>query len=100
MGKMNAFESSTLDTHSHFTFHISFQQQKHLIVNMLGLIDPGMFYGNLKKRLSERISISADSIEQLGLLDDAPVVRMNTPIDTLSYYLSKRLAYGKFNLKN
>lgn len=66
---------------------------------MLGLTDPNMFYENLKKRLSERISISPDCIEQLGLLDDAPVVKMNTPIDTLSYYLSKRLAYGKFILK-
>lgn len=66
---------------------------------MLGLTDSSMFYENLKKRLSERISISTDCIEQLGLLDDASVAKMNTPIDTLSYYLSKRLAYGKFKLK-
>lgn len=90
------FECSTLDTNSNIFFPL---KQRHLIVNMLGLTDPSMFYENLKKRLSERISISADCIEQLGLLDDVPVARMNTPIDTLSYYLSKRLAYGRLRLK-
>lgn len=62
---------------------------------MLGLTDSTIFYENLKTRLSERISISADYIEQLGLLDDLPVMKLGTPIDTLSNYLSKRLAYGE-----
>lgn len=61
---------------------------------MLGLTDSSIFYENLKQRLTERIGMSADHIEQLGLLDDLPVVKLNTPIDTLSNYLSKRLEYG------
>lgn len=69
--------------------------QRQLIVHMLGLTDSSIFYENLKKRLSERISNNVDAIEQLGLLDDSPVMKMNTPIDTLSNYLSKRLAYGE-----
>lgn len=86
---------------------------------MLGLTDPSMFYENLKQRLAERIPMAhVDDIEQLGaisfffdfqpnpnfhinflfelgLLDETPVVKMTTPIDTLSNYLSKRLAFGK-----
>lgn len=62
---------------------------------MLGLTDPSMFYENLKQRLGERIPQHAEFIEQLGLLDETPVVKLNTPIDTLSNYLSKRLAFGK-----
>lgn len=65
---------------------------------MLGLTDPSIFYENLKQRLSERIPSYVDGIEQLGLLDETPVVKMTTPIDTLSNYLSKRLAFGKFML--
>lgn len=62
---------------------------------MLGLTDSSIFYENLKQRLSERIGISADVIESLGLLDESLVVKLNTPLDTLSHYLSKRLAFGK-----
>lgn len=40
--------------------------------------------------------MSSEYIEQLGLLDETPVVKLNTPVDTLSDYLSKRLAFGKF----
>lgn len=68
---------------------------------MLGLTDPSIFYENLKQRLSERVNPNhVDSIERLGLLDETPVMKLNTPIDTLSNYLSKRLAFGKlcFNL--
>lgn len=62
---------------------------------MLGLTDPTIFYENLKQRLAERIPAYGDCIEQLGLLDETPVVKLNTPLDTLSNYLSKRLAFGK-----
>lgn len=63
---------------------------------MLGLTDPTIFYENLKQRLAERIPAYVDCIEDLGLLDETPVVKLNTPLDTLSNYLSKRLAFGKF----
>lgn len=81
--------------HVVFPFH---SKQRQLIVHMLGLTDSSIFYENLKARLAERISISTDYIEQLGLLDDTPVLKLNTPIDTLSNYLSKRLAYGKIEI--
>lgn len=62
---------------------------------MLGLTDNSIFYENLRQRLAERVPKHADRIEQLGLLDETPVVKLNTPIDTLSNYLSKRLAFGE-----
>lgn len=62
---------------------------------MLGLTDPTIFYENLKQRLAERIPSNAEYIEQLGLLDETPVVKLNTPIDTLCNYLSKKLSFGK-----
>lgn len=65
---------------------------------MLGLTDSTIFYENLKQKLSERISSRADWIEQLGLLDETPVVKLNTPLDTLSNYLSKRLAFGQLHI--
>jgi len=37
-------------------------------------------------------------VYSLGLLDDAVVDKRLTPLDTLSNYLSKRLAYGTENL--
>lgn len=64
---------------------------------MLGLHDSSIFYENLKQRLSEGILMDSDCIESLGLLEETPVVKMTTPLDTLSYYLSKRLAFGKIN---
>lgn len=67
---------------------------------MLGLTDSTIFYENLKQRLAERLPSHVDAIEQLGLLDDTPVVKCVTPIDTLSNYLSKRLAFGEFKFFN
>lgn len=68
---------------------------------MLGLTDPSIFYENLRQRLSELIPSYADGIEQLGLLDETAVVKLNTPLDTLSNYLSKRLAFSKIhNIRN
>lgn len=79
---------------SHSPVH-SFLPQRHLVINLLGLNDTSIFYENLKQRVSERICMSPERIESLGLLDETPVVKLNTPLDTLSYYLSKRLAFGK-----
>ncbi|XP_055298286.1 alpha-aminoadipic semialdehyde synthase, mitochondrial isoform X4 [Sitodiplosis mosellana] len=84
-----------IDTEPHPMLHpkgpeITWRQ---LIVNMLGLTDSTIFYENLKQRLAERIPQHGEFIERLGLLDETPVVKLNTPIDTLSDYLSKRLAF-------
>lgn len=65
---------------------------------MLGLTDPTIFYENLKQRLAERVPAYVHCIEQLGLLDETPVVKLSTPLDTLSNYLSKRLAFGMFSI--
>lgn len=62
---------------------------------MLGITDSSIFYDNLKQRLSEHIGEDSEEIESLGLLEDTQVVKLDTPLDTLSYYLSKRLAFGK-----
>lgn len=67
------------------------------MINLLGLNDTSIFYENLKQRVSERICMSHEPIESLGLMDETPVVKLNTPLDTLSYYLSKRLAFGKIS---
>ncbi|EAT33010.1 AAEL014734-PA [Aedes aegypti] len=66
---------------------------RQLIINFLGLQDADMFYENLKHRLAERVG-NTDGIEQLGLLEDIKVVKMGTPLDTLSHYLSGKLAFG------
>ncbi|XP_011207613.2 alpha-aminoadipic semialdehyde synthase, mitochondrial [Bactrocera dorsalis] len=65
---------------------------RQLVINMLGMSDSSIFYENLKQKLAERIG-DAEGIESLGLLEDTPVVKLNTPLDTLSHYLAKRLAF-------
>lgn len=65
---------------------------RQLIINLLGLVDSSIFYENLKTKLSERVG-NPDGIESLGLLEEQPIVKLGTPIDTLSYFLSKKLAF-------
>ena len=66
-----------------------------MVCNLLGINDD-IFYENLKRKLAERINSEerAESIEDLGLLEENSVVKLNTPLDTLSYYLSKKLAFS------
>ncbi|XP_058449645.1 alpha-aminoadipic semialdehyde synthase, mitochondrial isoform X2 [Malaya genurostris] len=66
---------------------------RQLIINLLGLVDADIFYENLKSKLAERV-YSIEGIEELGLLEDIPVVKMGSPLDTISYYLSKKLEFG------
>ncbi|GLH05076.1 Alpha-aminoadipic semialdehyde synthase, mitochondrial [Gryllus bimaculatus] len=69
---------------------------RQLIGNLLGLMDSNIFYENLKSKLAERIGGTGmqrvNALESLGLLKEDPVLKLNTPLDTLSYYLSKKLA--------
>ncbi|XP_065355629.1 alpha-aminoadipic semialdehyde synthase, mitochondrial [Calliphora vicina] len=67
---------------------------RQLVVHMLGLSDSSIFYENLKQKLIERIG-DAECLENLGLLEDTPVVKLNTPLDTLSHYLANRLAFER-----
>lgn len=60
---------------------------------MLGLQDASIFHDNLIHKLSERVG-NTDGLEELGLLDDIPVEKMGTPLDTLSNYLVKKLEFG------
>lgn len=63
------------------------------------MTDTDIFYENLRHRLSEQIGVSADGLENLGLLEDTPIIKLSTPLDTLSHYLSKRLAFSKFTFE-
>lgn len=74
-----------------YTFFI----QRQYICELLGLADSNIFYENLKTRATERGgSEGVAALESLGLLDDKPVQKLGSPLDTLSHYLSKRLALG------
>ncbi|XP_050030793.1 alpha-aminoadipic semialdehyde synthase, mitochondrial isoform X1 [Dermacentor andersoni] len=51
---------------------------------------------NIKNLIYDRVDkceFRTKAIEDLGLLDDIPVEKKNTPLDTLMFHLSNRLAY-------
>lgn len=91
---MGNFDTYRTKTHTAINTLSLFQKQ--LVINLLGLTDSTIFYENLKHRLCERICTTPECIESLGLLEDTPVVKLNTPLDTLSHYLSKKLSFGKY----
>lgn len=64
---------------------------------MLGLANDNIFYENLKQKLAERVNSweRVKAIEDLGLLEEDLVLKLNTPLDTLTHYLSKKLYYEK-----
>ncbi|KAH0553318.1 alpha-aminoadipic semialdehyde synthase, mitochondrial [Cotesia glomerata] len=68
-----------------------------LICNLLGLINDDIFYENLKRKLVERVNSEerVQALEDLGLLAEDSVLKLNTPIDTLAHYLSKKLNFEK-----
>ncbi|XP_003487153.1 alpha-aminoadipic semialdehyde synthase, mitochondrial [Bombus impatiens] len=68
-----------------------------LICNLLGLANDNIFYGNLKRKLAEMLNSeeSVKAIEDLGLLEEDLVLKLNTPLDTLTHYLSKKLCYDQ-----
>lgn len=70
---------------------------RFLICNMLGLNDDNIFYDNLKSKIVERTQseFAVEVLEELGLLDSSGVVKCGTPLDTLTHYLSNKLALGK-----
>lgn len=69
--------------------------QRQWICDCLGLADSNIFYENLKMRLAELAGDDAVlGLETLGLLNDKPVVKLGSPLDTLSHYLAKKLALG------
>ncbi|KMQ95024.1 alpha-aminoadipic semialdehyde mitochondrial [Lasius niger] len=68
-----------------------------LVCNLLGLASDNIFYENLKRKLAERVNSweRVKAIEDLGLLQEDLVLKLNTPLDTLTHYLSKKLYYEK-----
>lgn len=72
--------------------------QKQLICTLLGQMDANIFPDNLRALVAERVGNDSQlaGIEALGLLTDDPVVKCVTPLDTLSHYLSKRLALREY----
>lgn len=72
---------------------------RFLICNLLGLNDDNIFYDNLKSKIVEKTGcgFAVDVLEELGLLENSGVVKCGTPLDTLTHYLSKKLAFGKFH---
>lgn len=68
------------------------------MVNLLGMTDDSIIHENLLQRLHDQIGVNASGLESLGLLDNTLIDKQSTPLDTLSNYLSKRLAFGKYHL--
>ncbi|KAJ8920057.1 hypothetical protein NQ315_011711 [Exocentrus adspersus] len=70
---------------------------RSLICDLLGVEDPNMFYDNLKNKITERTGseYAVDVLEELGLLEEQSVVKCGSPLDTITHYLSTKLALGK-----
>lgn len=63
----------------------------------MGNVDPNIFYDNLRNVILKEFegdSDQLDAVEGLGLLEEVPVFKVDTPLDTLSHFLSKKLAFG------
>lgn len=89
-----------LDTEDHPSLHVQGPEitWRQLICDLLGVEDTNIFYENLKNTIVERTGseLSVDVLEELGLLDQKNVVKCGTTLDTLTHYLSEKLALGKF----
>ncbi|XP_022910037.1 alpha-aminoadipic semialdehyde synthase, mitochondrial [Onthophagus taurus] len=70
---------------------------RQLICNLLGLEDANMLTENLKQKISERANteIAVEVLEDLELFSDQNVVKCGTPLDTITYYLSRKLSLEK-----
>ena len=83
---------------SETTINITPVHQRQLLCSLLGDLDPNMFYDNLRAIITDRVGgdeAITSGFEQLGIMDDEIVPKNDTPLDTLSLYLSKKLAFGK-----
>ena len=59
--------------------------------------NPDNLVENLKKVVADKMGSPKrlEAAEGLGLFDDTPVTKLDTPLNTLAHHLEKRLAYGK-----
>lgn len=67
------------------------------MAHQVGLSAGGASMEDLKGQLEEKLGINSESIRELGLLDDVAIVKLGTPLDSLSYYLAEKLSFGKSN---
>lgn len=86
-----------LDTKPHPSLHHNGPDitWKQFMSTLLGR-ESDILRSNLKNLIYEIVSdeFRVEAIEQLGLLEDEPIAKYDTPIDTLTYYLANRLAYN------
>ncbi|CAL8092598.1 unnamed protein product [Orchesella dallaii] len=71
---------------------------RQYICSLLGQMDTNIFYDNLKNLVLRELDgdrVVMEGLEELGLLDEIPVVKFETPIETISHFLNKRLAFDK-----
>uniref|UniRef100_A0A1B6DNM3 Saccharopine dehydrogenase-like C-terminal domain-containing protein n=2 Tax=Clastoptera arizonana TaxID=38151 RepID=A0A1B6DNM3_9HEMI len=69
---------------------------RELMCSLLGLSHADIFYENLKSKVSEKVGEKQlKAVEDLGLLDEVPVIKVHTPLDSLSQHLSSRLNLGE-----
>ncbi|XP_014245986.1 alpha-aminoadipic semialdehyde synthase, mitochondrial isoform X2 [Cimex lectularius] len=69
---------------------------REFVCNLVGLSTLDVFYENLKNKVIEKVGEEkTNSIENLGLLDDVPITKLTTPLDTLCQYLVCKLALGE-----
>lgn len=69
-----------------------------LLFVLVGIEDKSILYGNITNMITERTGsdFAVDLLEDLGLLEEDSVIKCGTPLDTLTHYLSTKLAIGKF----
>nr|XP_018915119.1 PREDICTED: alpha-aminoadipic semialdehyde synthase, mitochondrial [Bemisia tabaci] len=68
---------------------------RQLVCTLLNLSTSDIFYENLKSKIGDKIGQDRlVGVEELGFLMDDPVQKLTTPLDTLSHFLSKKLALG------
>ncbi|XP_021922979.1 alpha-aminoadipic semialdehyde synthase, mitochondrial isoform X2 [Zootermopsis nevadensis] len=84
-----------LDLNPHTALHpkgpdITWRQ---LVCTLLGVVDSSIFYENLKTQMAQCVGAArVSAIESLGLLEEDLVVKLGTPLDSLSHFLSRKLS--------
>ncbi|XP_045474801.1 alpha-aminoadipic semialdehyde synthase, mitochondrial [Harmonia axyridis] len=88
-----------LDTEPHPSLHSQGPDitWRDLICNLLGIEDRSILYDNITNMITERTGSDSavDLLEDLGLLEENGVIKCGTPLDTLTQYLSTKLALDK-----
>ncbi|KAL1117383.1 hypothetical protein AAG570_004709, partial [Ranatra chinensis] len=69
---------------------------RSFVCNLIGLTSEDIFYENLKLKVSDHLGSEsrARAVESLGLLNDTPIVKLSSPLDSFCHYLLDKLALG------